>query len=67
VLGRAAARGELRADLDHRLATSVVLGPFFFRRLVAREPTTEAQIEAIVDTILAGIQAASASSPSHPA
>jgi AcrR family transcriptional regulator len=55
VLERARSRGELRADHDDSLMTSIIIGPIFFRRLVMHEPTTKAQIEAIVDMILNGL------------
>jgi AcrR family transcriptional regulator len=58
---RARTRGELRTDFDNSLLISVIVGPFFFRRLLTHEPTTKPQAEAIVDMLLQGLTA-----PEHP-
>ncbi len=52
VLQRAAARGELRPDLDLELALDLIGGPIFARRLVIREPLTPAYARSLVDALL---------------
>ncbi len=52
VLQRAAARGELRPDLDPELALDLIGGPIFARRLVIREPLTPAYARSLVDALL---------------
>jgi AcrR family transcriptional regulator len=52
VLQRAAARGELRPDLDLELALDLIGGPIFARRLVIREPLTPAYAQSLVDALL---------------
>lgn len=48
----AMARGELRRDLDVDVAIGVLAGPVFYRRLVSREPLSEAFVAEVVDQFL---------------
>lgn len=50
----AIARGELRDDLDVDVSIGVLVGPIFYRRLVSREPLSEAIAAEIVDQFLRG-------------
>ncbi|HEY3241527.1 MAG TPA: TetR/AcrR family transcriptional regulator [Acidimicrobiia bacterium] len=52
LLARAAARGELREDLDRDLALELVIGPVFVRRLVIRKPLTPRYGKALVEAVL---------------
>ncbi len=52
VLERAAARGELRSDLDLEVVLDCVVGPVFARRLVARKPLTPRYGEQLVDLLV---------------
>jgi AcrR family transcriptional regulator len=54
LLAEAAARGELRADLDVDVAVSMLAGPVFYRRLVSREELGAEFAEAVVARFLAG-------------
>jgi hypothetical protein len=61
ILRRAQAAGELPADLDIALTVDMLTGPVLARKwlpLAGSRPLTRAQLERIVDTILAGIRAA---------
>ena len=46
--------GEFRAELDPELATAALLGPIFYRRLMAAEPFDPQQAGELVDTVLGG-------------
>jgi hypothetical protein len=52
VLERAAARGELRADTDIRLATDVIAGPLFYRYLMSGGPVDEPLARDVVAIVL---------------
>ncbi|MEW6474892.1 MAG: TetR/AcrR family transcriptional regulator [Actinomycetota bacterium] len=52
VFTRAAARGELRAGLDHDLAIDLLVGPIFTRRLVTRRPLTRKHANAVLEMLL---------------
>jgi AcrR family transcriptional regulator len=60
VLERAAVRGELRPGLDLDLASSILVGPIFARRLVLREPFPPGYAETLVDTLLPALRPAPA-------
>jgi AcrR family transcriptional regulator len=52
VVRRGIARGELPADLDIGLFIDVVRAPFIYRRVVAQQPVTPADVEPVVDLVL---------------
>ncbi len=47
---RAIARGEIGPDVDVHVEASLIAGPLFYRRMVSREPLTEAFVAEIVAT-----------------
>ena len=47
-LDRAVKRGEIAADVDVHLEASLIAGPLFYRRIVSREPLSEAFVDKIV-------------------
>ena len=53
VVRRGIDRGELPADIDVRLFIDVVRSPFIYRRVVAQLPVEPADIEPVVDLVLA--------------
>ena len=55
VVERGRDRGEIRADVDLDLVPALFCGPLFFRRLMMRKTTDAAQVEVIVDSVLAGL------------
>lgn len=57
VLERAAARGELRAGVDHQVALEALVGPLHVRLLLTREPLDERFLHNVVDLIVDGIAA----------
>jgi AcrR family transcriptional regulator len=57
LLGRGVERGELRHDLDPRLAASALIGPIVFRRLLLQEAPTLHQVTAVIDLLMQGIAA----------
>lgn len=54
VLGRGIERGDLRRDLDIRLALDVLGGPLFYRLLITGDPIDEQLAEGVTDLILRG-------------
>ena len=58
VLDRAVQRGELRADVDRGLALDLLAAPLYWRLAVTREPFDEADLQRLVDVVLAGLRAA---------
>lgn len=52
---RAVARGEVRSDCDADLVASLLLGPFFYRRLLSRQPLTPQFGEQIVAHVLRAV------------
>jgi AcrR family transcriptional regulator len=57
LLARGIQRGELRDDLDPRLAASALIGPIVFRRLLLHEAPTLQQVTAVIDLLMQGIAA----------
>lgn len=55
VLGRAVARGELRADVDSELALDFLGGPLFYRLLVTGGPLDDELAEGTVEVMLRGL------------
>lgn len=55
VLERAAARGELRPDLDLEVVLDCVVGPVFARRLLVRKPFTPRYGEQVIDLLIPAI------------
>ena len=49
-------RGELAAGTDPDLVVDLLVGPLFYRRLLAHEPVTADYVESVVDTVLAGLR-----------
>lgn len=55
ILDRARAQGEVRADADLTLATTMLIGAYYAQYLAA-EPYSDSWAEQIVDAVLTGIQ-----------
>lgn len=49
---RAIARGDLRADTDAAALVDMLSGPLFYRQLVTGEPTDDAYVDTLVDSVL---------------
>jgi len=56
VFARAAARGELREDLDPDVAIDLLVGPIFTRRLITRAAITKKHADAVLDLVLPVLQ-----------
>ena len=54
---RAVARGEIAADVDVHVEASLIAGPLFYRRIVSREPLSDAFVAKIVATTCARLGA----------
>jgi hypothetical protein len=54
---RAAARGEIPSDVDVQVEASLIAGPLFYRRMVSREPLSEAFVDKIVSAACARLGA----------
>lgn len=52
VLGEAAGRGEVAADVDPELAADLIAGPLFYRRFVSDRPLTGDYGEALIDRVI---------------
>ena len=50
---RAQARGEIGADVDLDLVTTMLSAPLFYRRLVSHEPLSPRFLERVVDAVMA--------------
>jgi hypothetical protein len=55
VVERAAARGEVRADVDVALAIELIAGPLFHRFLITGGAVDEPLTQAVVDVVLRGL------------
>lgn len=55
VLDRARERGEVRSDVENETIIHLVAGAIYFRSVVARRPTSDEDIESMIDAIVAGI------------
>jgi AcrR family transcriptional regulator len=55
VIDRARERGEVRPDVDNETIGDLIAGAIFFRRVMARRPTSDADVEKIIDGIVTGI------------
>ncbi|RKE23111.1 TetR-like C-terminal domain-containing protein [Streptomyces sp. TLI_171] len=55
LLQRAAERGEIRADADHRAAVEALMSPLFARHLLLGEPVTVRFVDALVDLVIGGL------------
>ena len=55
VVERAAARGEVRADVDVALAIELIAGPLFHRFLITGGAVDEPLTKAVVDVVLRGL------------
>ena len=53
VIRRGIERGELPADVDADLLVDRIAGPVFYRHLVVQEPYSAAEVERLVDDVLA--------------
>jgi AcrR family transcriptional regulator len=58
LLRRGQERGELRADVDPRLAVEMLVGSFFARHIAGREMTPQAWADQAVATLWEGLAAA---------
>ena len=47
-LERAAERGEIGGDVDFQLESALIAGPLFYRRMISREPLSEAFVHKVV-------------------
>jgi AcrR family transcriptional regulator len=56
VVRRGIERGELPADLDIGLFIDIVRAPFVYRRVVAQSPVGPADIDAVLDIVLAAFR-----------
>lgn len=54
-VARAAARGETAGDCDPELLAGLVVGAFFYRRLLSRQPVTERFADSLVDAALRAV------------
>ena len=57
LIARAVARGELKSDVDRRLATDLVMGPLYWRMAVLGESCSRAEIKAIARMTAAALAA----------
>jgi AcrR family transcriptional regulator len=57
---RAVSRGEVQKDIDPDLAMDLVFGPVMWRLVSGRRPLTEADADAIVNSVLNGLRATTA-------
>jgi AcrR family transcriptional regulator len=57
IVRRAQDRGELPADLDHRVVVGTIVGPIVFRKLVWRQPLDAAYLSGCLDVAIAGLAA----------
>lgn len=64
ILARAAARGELRAGVDHEVIADLLSGPVFTRVLLTGRPLDDDLAGRIVDMVLDGVATAEAGPPS---
>ncbi|MGC4048454.1 MAG: TetR-like C-terminal domain-containing protein [Paludibaculum sp.] len=55
IIEKAQARGEVRADVNPTLTTELISSFAWGRLLTERLDVTDAEIDAVVDTVLAGI------------
>ncbi|MGK5739533.1 TetR/AcrR family transcriptional regulator [Micromonospora sp. URMC 103] len=57
---RAVRRGELPADTDPEAAVDLIVGPIYWRLAIARTPLTDSYLDALVESVAAGLGAAGA-------
>ncbi|MCU1393457.1 MAG: regulatory protein TetR [Ilumatobacteraceae bacterium] len=57
LLERAVERGEMSPDVDLELTVTLLTGPLVYTKLVQRQRISQELVEAVVDTVLAGIGA----------
>lgn len=55
IVDRGIAKGDLRGDIDRRLLDDLIIGPFWYRLLVAHEPMSSEECARHVDIALSGI------------
>ena len=60
IVERAIERGELRTELDVETLVGIIAGPVVFQKMVRRRELTADYINAVLDVVLAGLQANSA-------
>lgn len=60
IVERAQARGELPADLDHRVVVGTIVGPIVFRKVVRRQPIDTDYVAGCVDVAITGLGARAA-------
>jgi AcrR family transcriptional regulator len=56
MFARAAARGEIPATADHRLAAEALLAPLYFRLLISHAPLDETLAPLLADLVLHGVR-----------
>lgn len=57
ILQRAIDRGELPADVDVALLNDLLVGPFFYRRVLGRRAVETSQVEPVLDLVLRAVGA----------
>lgn len=57
ILQRGIDRGELPADVDVSLLTDLLVGPFFYRRVLGRRAVETSQVEPVLDLVLGAVAA----------
>ncbi|WP_161896583.1 TetR-like C-terminal domain-containing protein [Gordonia spumicola] len=55
MIERAAARGDIAADVDPRIVLEMVIAPIHFRRLLTREVVDDRMLDAVVDITIGGL------------
>lgn len=58
VIGRAVERGELSAATDQRLAVDLIVGPVYWRLVVAGTPLRAVEVRRVAEMIVAALRAA---------
>jgi AcrR family transcriptional regulator len=56
IMRRAAARGDVPADLDTELVTDMLLGPLLWRTMLTEQPRDRVALARIVDHVLSGLR-----------
>jgi AcrR family transcriptional regulator len=57
VLQRGVDRGELPPDADLSLLTDLLVGPFFYRRVIGRRAVETCQVEPVLELVFSGVGA----------
>ncbi|MGC4808086.1 TetR/AcrR family transcriptional regulator [Micromonospora sp. DT233] len=60
LVARAVRRGEVSADVDPEAAVDLIVGPLYWRLAIHRSVPSEAYLDALVESVAAGLRAAPA-------